>query len=76
MATQPKPLDKIHSAIQLAAFRYIACLKATPSNADYKLAIGASEVHFGKIRTADSMVLHGEFQRWAAGRFGSSSRSH
>ncbi|GGB12102.1 hypothetical protein GCM10011491_44960 [Brucella endophytica] len=66
MATQSRPLDKMQSAIQLAAFHYIACLKAMPSNADHKLTIGKAEFHFENIRTADSRLLHGEFQRWAA----------
>ena len=66
MTTKPKPLDKMHSAIQLAAFHYIACLKAAPSNADYTLTIENSEFHFENIRTADSTLLHAEFQAWAA----------
>lgn len=66
MAAQPKPLDKIHSVIQLAGFHYIACLKATPSNADHSLTIEKTEYHFENIRTTDSRVIHVEFQSWAA----------
>lgn len=60
------PLDKMQSAIQLAAFHYIACLKAIPTNADHKLIIGDAEYHFDGIRTADNRELHINFQSWAA----------
>ncbi|UIJ73220.1 hypothetical protein [Aurantimonas sp. HBX-1] len=66
MPDQPKPLEKMHTAIQLAAFHYIACLKATPSNADYTVTIGNLEFRFDNIRTAETRILHWEFQRWAA----------
>ena len=66
MAMQPKPLDKMQSAIQLSAFHYIVCLKALPTNADSTLAFEDTEFHFDSIRTADSNALHWEFQRWAA----------
>lgn len=65
MEEKPKPPDKMRSAIQLAGFHYIACMKAMPSNADHKLTIGKSEFFFENIRTADSTTLHWEFQRWA-----------
>lgn len=60
-----KPLDRMHTAIQLAAFHYIVCLKTTPSNKDHKLTTSKIEYHFENIRTADSKLLHFEFQRWA-----------
>lgn len=66
MVHEPTALAKMQSAIQLAAFHYIVCLKATPSNSDCMLKIGSLEFHFDNIRTADSRVLHVEFQRWAA----------
>ncbi|MBB3947060.1 hypothetical protein GGQ73_003024 [Rhizobium skierniewicense] len=61
-----RPLDKMQRAIQLAAFHYIACLKATPSNADHQVTIRGLNFNFENIRTADSNELHGEFQSWAA----------
>jgi hypothetical protein len=60
------PLNKMHSAIQLAAFHYIVCLKTKPSNADHKISVYDFEFHFESIRTVDSTWLHAEFQRWAA----------
>ncbi|PYE30178.1 hypothetical protein C8J35_12318 [Rhizobium sp. PP-F2F-G38] len=67
MATPLQPLDRMQSAIQLAAFHYIVCLKATPSNKDHTLATKDMEYYFENIRTADSRILHFEFQRWATG---------
>ncbi|MBO9655175.1 MAG: hypothetical protein J7562_12655 [Agrobacterium tumefaciens] len=60
------PLDKMHSAIQLAAFHYIVCLKAVPTNADHKLVFDKKEYHFENIRTAKNHELHINFQSWAA----------
>lgn len=60
------PLDKIQSAVQLAAFHYIVCLKAKPTNADHTLIFGKTEYHFDGIRTADNRELHVNFQGWAA----------
>jgi len=55
----------MHSAVQLAGFHYIACLKAVPTSADHSLAFGNSTYSFLSIATADSGVLRAEFQRWA-----------
>lgn len=60
------PLDRMQRAIQLAAFHYIACLKATPTNADYCLAFERNQYIFESIRRSDSRALHVEFQKWAA----------
>ena len=60
------PLDKMQSAIQLAGFHYIVCLKALPTNADHRLAIEKMEYVFDAIRRTDSRALYAEFQRWAA----------
>lgn len=60
------PLDKMQSAIQLAGFHYIVCLKALPTNADHWLTIEKMEYVFDAIRKTDSRTLHAEFQRWAA----------
>lgn len=62
----PTPLDKMQSAIQLAGFHYIVCLKALPTNADHRLTIEKMEYVFDAIRRTDSRALHSEFQRWAA----------
>src|SRR4051794_39020192 len=59
-------LNKMHSAVQLAGFHYIACLKASPTNADHKLTFGKSTFDFMSIASADSQQLHVEFQGWAA----------
>ncbi|HVV73882.1 MAG TPA: hypothetical protein VHI52_20675 [Verrucomicrobiae bacterium] len=59
------PLDKIRSAIQLAGFHYVACLKAIPTNADHRLKIEKMEFVFEAISRTDSRTLRGEFQRWA-----------
>lgn len=55
----------MQSVIQLAGFHYIVCLKALPTNLDYKLKIGKMEYVFDAIRSADSRALHAEFQQWA-----------
>lgn len=60
------PLNKMQRAIQLAAFHYIVCLKATPTNDDHKLNIDKREYVFEGIRKAKSLELHVEFQSWAA----------
>ncbi len=60
------PLDKMYSAIQLAAFHYIVCLKAVPTNADHKLVFDKKEYCFENIRTAKNHELHINFQSWAA----------
>lgn len=59
-------LDRMHSAIQLAGFHYITCLKATPTSADHQLTVEKSTFVFASIERADSRVLHGEFQAWAS----------
>lgn len=67
MSEQPSaPLDNMQSAIQLAGFHYIACLKAHPTNADHRLKIEDAEYVFDAIGRSDSTALHVEFQRWAA----------
>jgi hypothetical protein len=44
----PTPLDKMQSAIQLAGFHYIVCLKALPTNADHRLTIEKMEYVFAE----------------------------
>ncbi|OCJ48794.1 hypothetical protein A6U92_11820 [Agrobacterium rubi] len=56
----------MQSAIQLAAFRYIVCLKATPTNADHRLTIDNTDYVFDAIARTDSLRLHADFQRWAS----------
>ncbi|WP_416407903.1 hypothetical protein [Agrobacterium rosae] len=58
--------DRMQSAIQLAAFRYIVCLKATPTNADHRLTIDNTVYVFDAIARTDSVRLHADFQRWAS----------
>jgi hypothetical protein len=62
----PTALDRMHSAVQLAGFHYIACMKARPTNDDHHLTIGSSQYVFNSIANTPSNVLHSEFQRWAA----------
>ena len=62
----PTPLDKMKSAIQLAGFHYIVCLKAVPTNADHQFTIEKMEYSFDAIRRTDSRTLRVEFHRWAA----------
>jgi hypothetical protein len=62
----PTPLEKMQSAIQLAGFHYIVCMKALPTNADYHLSIERVDYVFDAIRAISSTVLHSEFQRWSA----------
>jgi len=62
----PTPLDKMRSAIQLAGFHYIVCLKALPTNADHEITFDKMTYAFEAIGRVGSNALHGEFQRWAA----------
>ena len=57
-------LDKMQSAIQLAAFHYIACMKACPTNQDHRVNIDKTEYIFASIASVDNSVFHAEFQRW------------
>lgn len=57
----------MQSAIQYAAFHYIACLKTTPTNADHSITIeGKPGYYFDNIRTLSNHHLHVDFQVWAA----------
>lgn len=58
-------LDKLHSAVQLAAFHYIVCLKAEPNNEDNSLKIGNRQFIFQNIKETEERLLHVDFQRWA-----------
>lgn len=60
------PLDKMQSDIQLAAFRYIACLKATPTNKDFQIEFEDTIFSFDSIRGIETPRLHADFQRWAS----------
>ncbi len=66
--TQPplQPIQKMQRAIQLAAFHYIASLKACPTNADSTLTFGKKVFSFQGIKDSDSQQLHAEFQAWAS----------
>lgn len=61
----PTALDRMQSAVQLAAFHYIACMKARPSNDDHQVTIGSSNYAFNNIAATPSNILHLDFQQWA-----------
>lgn len=63
---EPTRLDRFHTAVQLAGFHYIACLKAQPTKADHELTFGKSTYVFMSIAGQDDQYLHWEFQNWAA----------
>ena len=65
MPTSPA-LGKMQSAIQLAGFHYIACLKVRPSSADGELRMDGAHFTFAAISAASDRDLHIEFQAWAA----------
>ena len=62
----PTRLDRFHTAVQLAGFHYIACLKARPTKADHELTSGKSTYVFMSIAEQEDRYLHWEFQNWAA----------
>jgi hypothetical protein len=62
----PTSKDKMQSAIQLAGFHYIVCLKTVPTNADHEIFTEKIAYSFDNIRKTDNRTLHIEFQRWAA----------
>lgn len=59
-------LGRLQSAIQLAGFHYIVCLKARPTSADHRLKFERTEFSFKSISETENNTLHFEFQRWAA----------
>lgn len=63
---EPSRLDRFHTAVQLAGFHYIACLKARPTKADHELTFGKSTYVFMSIASQEDRYLHWEFQNWAA----------
>jgi hypothetical protein len=60
------PLNKMKSAIQLAGYHYITCLKAMAGNENCELEIKGTNYCFENIRTHDWSTLAWEFQSWAA----------
>jgi hypothetical protein len=64
--SRPNALSTMRSAIQLAGFRYIVCLKATPTTSDYQITLDKMTYAFEALRTVDIINLHADFQRWAA----------
>lgn len=64
--TMPAPIHVMQTAIQLAGFHYITCLKTTPTNQNGSAVIGQNAYVFSAIQGVDDKWLHVEFQRWAA----------